>query len=88
LAWRVKFTKEASKEFKKIDKGFQKIILKYLKTRVQPFEDPRQFGKGLVGNKSGLWRYRVGDYRIISQIKDEEVLILIIQVGHRKGVYK
>ena len=87
MAWNVDFSVTARKQLKKIDKQWQSKILDYLEDEVATLEDPKDKGKGLVGNKKGLWRYRVGDYRIICQIIDDEVVILVVIVGHRKNVY-
>jgi len=87
LNWKISIDSRASKELKKLDKLAQKKIINYLKTQLELIENPRLFGKPLQGNKRGLWRYRVGDYRIICQILDNELLILVIKVGHRKNIY-
>ncbi|WP_244511421.1 type II toxin-antitoxin system RelE family toxin [Vreelandella arcis] len=65
-----------------------KRIRDYLRSQVQPLEDPRQLGKPLTGQLSELWRYRVGSYRIIASIEDKEVCILVIRVGHRRDIYR
>jgi mRNA interferase RelE/StbE len=59
-----------------------------LRDRLQPAENPRQLGKPLQGDKGGLWRYRVGDYRLICEIQDERITVLVLRVGHRKDVYR
>ena len=66
--------------------AFSEKALKQLK-KIQGCFDPRQHGKALISNRSGQWRYRVGDYRIIAQIKDEEVIVLVIEVVHRREIY-
>jgi len=76
------------KELRKLDRQAQKAILAYLDQRIAGKEDPRRFGKGLRANLAGLWRYRVGDYRILCQIQDGLLLVLVISVGHRKNVYE
>jgi mRNA interferase RelE/StbE len=85
VSWVYKFDAQALKDLKKLDKPMQRRILSYLDERVT--DDPRLFGKGLKANLSGLWRYRVGDYRIICQIQDGELTVLVIAVGHRKDIY-
>ena len=72
--------------FSKLDKSVQRRIKNYLDDIVQ-LENPRSRGKALVGNLVNLWRYRVGDYRIICDIQDEKILITILRIGHRKDVY-
>ena len=66
----------------------QESIIHFLRERVQTAENPRQLGKPLHGDKGGLWRYRVDDYRLICDIQDERITILVVRVGHRKDVYR
>lgn len=77
---------EAEKQITKLGKQIQKRIIKYL-AEVSKLENPRSRGKSLIGNLLGIWRYRVGDYRILCKIKDEELIILVLEVGHRKNIY-
>jgi len=86
VSWVYKFDARALKDLKKLDRQAQRRILAYLDERVA--EDPRLFGKGLKANLSGLWRYRVGEYRIICQIQDGELIVLVVAVGHRKDIYE
>lgn len=86
-SWTIKWRDSALKELERIDKYNQKQIAKYLRSRIATENDPRRFGKGLGGDKSGLWRYRVGDYRVICKIEDEQLVVLVITVGHRRNVY-
>ena len=79
-------TGEAEKELVRIDKPTAKRIIKYLRERVSV--DPRASGKSLRGDLSGLWRYRVGDYRVICELYDEKVSVLVVRIGHRKDVYR
>lgn len=69
-------------------KTAQEEVLGYLDQRISGEEDPRRFGKLLKANLVGLWRYRVGDYRIICQIKDGEMIVLVVAVGHRRDIYR
>jgi mRNA interferase RelE/StbE len=85
--WSIRFTKTAEKLFEKLDTQAQKRILKFLKERLLTHEDPRLLGKLLSGNLGGFWRYRVGDYRIICKMEDEDFVILVIRVDHRRQVY-
>ena len=87
MNWDYSFTEAAFREFKKLDPSTQKSILKFFDGRITSAEDPRRSGKALQAGMTGYWRYRVGDYRVICQIKDEEVLVLILKVGHRREVY-
>lgn len=86
--WRIEITRTAEKQITKLDRGAQKSILRFLRERVAGAEDPRQLGKALQGEKRGLWRYRVGDYRLICDIQGERVTVLVLEVGHRKDVYR
>ncbi len=87
MIWKIKWDERTEKDFKSIDSSIQKKIINYMEKRVAPQRNPRIFGKGLLHEKFGLWRYRVENYRIICRINDEEIEIIIIQVGHRKEVY-
>ncbi len=64
-----------------------RMITQYLRKRIEPLDDPRQLGKSLKGELSNLWRYRVGDYRLICEINENELIVLVVRVGHRKGIY-
>ena len=86
--WTIEITRSAEKQIKKLDRTGQSAILRFLRERLQPAENPRQWGKPLHGEKGGLWRYRVGDYRLICDIQDEKITILVVRVGHRKDVYR
>jgi len=88
LTWRVEFTRTAEKQIVRLNRPFQARILNYLRERVQPCENPRQFGKALHGDKQGLWRYRVGNYLLICDIQDEKVTVLVLAVAHRKEAYR
>ncbi len=88
MRWAYRFDERALKELRKLDRQAQKEILAYLDQRIAADADPRRFGKGLHSDLAGLWRYRVGDYRILCQIKDGLLLVLVISVGHRKNVYE
>lgn len=83
---KIEFSAKAKKEFSKLDRPAQILIKKYL-SEISSLENPRTRGKALVGNLADLWRYRVKDYRIICEIDDEKILILILRIGHRKEIY-
>ena len=85
--YRVVFTEKALKSLKKLDVSVSKIILAWVRKNLEGCKDPRQYGKALVGNHSGQWRYRVGDYRLIAEIKDDEIVIMVLNIGHRKNIY-
>ena len=87
MTYKVEYTEQAIKELRKIDKHTQFFILAWIEKNLVDCENPRQHGKGLTANRSGEWRYRVGDYRIIAEIEDDRVVILVLTVGHRREVY-
>lgn len=86
MAYKILFSDPASKQFTKLNKDTQKTIIKYLEARVT--KDPLFFGKSLTGNKKGLWRYRIKNYRIICNIQHNELVVLVIKVGHKREVYQ
>ncbi len=80
-------TKEFLKSLKKLDKGTQKLIKKYIENNLQNTDNPKEKGKPLRYNLSGYWRYRIGDYRLICEIVESEIVIILIDIGHRREVY-
>lgn len=88
MSWVYRFDERALKELRKLGKQAQRDIVAYLDGRIAGDADPRRFGKGLKADQAGLWRYRVGDYRILCQIKNGELLVLVVAVGHRRDVYE
>ena len=88
MRYQVRKTDRFEKEFKKLDRYTQLMIKSWITKNLIDCEDPRAHGKSLVANKKGLWRYRVGSYRFICEIKDRELIILALSVGHRREVYK
>ncbi len=88
MAWTIKLVPVAEKKLKKLGTAESKRILAFLRDRVQPSENPRTLAKSLVGDTySEIWRFRVGDYRILCEIHDEEILILVVDIGHRSKIY-
>ncbi len=85
--YQVKFTEKAKRELQKLDKHTSKLLLAWIRKNLEGTNNPWQHGKGLTANKRGQWRYRVGEYRLLVEIKDAELLILFLAVGHRKNVY-
>ena len=85
MMWKITYETQVQKFLKKSQKTLQIRILKFLKNIA---ENPRLHGKSLTGGLRGLWRYRVGDYRIICELKDKELTVLVIDIGHRSNVYK
>ncbi len=86
--WTVEFDDRARRELRKLDSGIQQAILNYLRNRIAGPGDPRRFGKPLRRNLAGLWRYPVDDYRLICRIEDDRVVVLVLQVGHRREIYE
>jgi mRNA interferase RelE/StbE len=84
--WTVEFDDRARRELRKLDAKIQKTILHFLRERVASSEDPRRFGKPLRRNLAGLWRYRVEDYRLICRLEDQRIVVLVLQIGHRRDV--
>ncbi len=80
-------TPRFDKEFKKLDRYTQRMIKAWIDKNLEGCTDPRQHGRGLVANRSGQWRYRIGDYRLICQIEDDRLVILALNIGHRREVY-
>lgn len=88
MKWRLVFSKHADKQLAKMDAGVRRIIVSWLMKNIEGCENPRAHGKGLTGNHSGEWRYRIGDYRVLCEIKDNELIVLALEIGHRGSVYK
>ena len=81
------YSKEALKDLKELDNSVSRVIYAWLKKNIDGCSDPRIHGKGLTANRSGQWRYRVGNYRIICKIEDDKVIVLVLTIGHRSTVY-
>lgn len=89
MAWKIKIDPAAERELAHLDSQIAKRILKFLQKRIAPLENPRSIGKPLKGVQFGeFWRYRVGDYRIITHIEDDALMVLVLRIGHRKNIYK
>jgi mRNA interferase RelE/StbE len=89
LAWQIEFSPEADKTLVGLGSNAEKQIAKFLRQRVSNLDDPRSIGGPMKGSRfSGLWRYRSGDYRILCEIQDEKITILVVLVGHRREIYK
>ena len=87
MRYSVETTAQFDREFKKLDRYTQRMIKSWIEKNLIGCTNPRQHGKGLTANRSGQWRYRVGDYRLIAEIQDDRVVILMLNVGHRRDVY-
>ena len=88
MIWQIEIDDDLKKDLKKLDRKIQKRIFDFLYNRVLPSDNPRLFGKKLTGRFAKYWAYRVGDYRIIADIKDDRLIILIVDVDHRRQVYE
>ena len=85
MAWTIEFSSRAEKQLRKIDKQIVRRILKFLKTKVE--ENPKAVGKYLKGNLSDLWSYRIGDYRLICNFQEKRMIVLVLEIGHRREIY-
>ena len=88
MTWKIEFDAGVEKDLKKLGHPAQKKILKYIKEKIMTSGNPRLLGKPLSGKLSDIWRYRIGDYRLLAKVEDEKFVILVIHVGHRKDVYR
>ena len=88
MSYKVRTTKNFDKQFKKLDRYTMKMMKAWIEKNLVNCEDPRIHGKGLTANSSGQWRYRIGDYRLICEKNDNELIILALSVGHRRDVYE
>ena len=88
MKYSVETTARFDKEFKKLDRYTQKMIKAWIEKNLVGCENPRAHGKALTANRTGQWRYRIGDYRLICLIKDNELIILAMTVGHRREIYE
>lgn len=88
MVWRIEYAESVQKDVRKLDAQERKRIRDFIEVKVALLEDPRSLGKALSGGLSGLWRYRVGNYRIIANIEDRDVRILVVKIAHRKEAYR
>jgi mRNA interferase RelE/StbE len=88
LAWTVEFDPRALNELEKLDRIAQKRIVRFLQERIPSRANPRDLGKALSGDKVGLWRYRIGDYRVICHLEDQAEIVLVLRVAHRRQAYR
>lgn len=87
MSYRVETTARFDREFRKLDRYTQRMIKSWINKNLEGCADPRQHGKGLTANRRGQWRYRIGDYRLLCDIQDTRLVILALEIGHRKGIY-
>jgi mRNA interferase RelE/StbE len=88
LAWKIEYTRTAESQLKKLDRKIARRILDYMDSRVATLDNPRTLGKALSGRLGELWRYRVGDCRVICEIRDGSLCILVVKLGNRREVYR
>ena len=88
MKYKVLFTDRSKKQLKKLNKNISFFIIAWIEKNISDCTNPRVFGKALLADKKGLWRYRIGDYRLICEIQDNNIIILILEIGHRKDIYK
>jgi len=88
LTWRVEWDDTARRELRKLDHTVQDNILRYFRERIMVDDDPRRYGKALKHELKDLWRYRIGDYRAICQILDDQLIVLVLAIAHRRNIYQ
>ena len=88
MAFRVEYSKAALKQLKRMDRFDARLVTSWIGKNLEGCEDPRAYGKGLTASRSGEWRYRVGNYRILCNIRDEVLVIEVFSVGHRSSMYR
>lgn len=86
--WRLLYSQRADKQLSKLDPGVRRVIVAWLNKNIDGRDHPRAQSKGLTTGLSEKWRYRVGDYRVLCEIRDAELVVLAIEVGHRRDIYK
>lgn len=86
--WRVEFDRGAARDLRRLGVDNERLVLRYLRERIAGSDDPRRFGHALSGDRKGLWRYRVGDIRIVAAIEDDRFVVLVVAVDHRREVYR
>ena len=88
MAWTLRISDTAKRQLKKLDHSTAQALLRYLNRLLLEAENPKQRGKALTANLAGLWRYRVGDYRLICDLQDSELVVLVLQIAHRSEAYR
>ena len=88
MAWTIEYAETAKKQLRKLDKPAARRIVDFMDERVASSDDPRALGKALKGSLGSLWRYRVGDYRVLCDIQDSVLTVLVLQIGNRREVYR
>ena len=88
MAWTVEISDFAERQLRKLDRSMQKRILDWLDDRIDGCKNPRHFGEPLKGDHAGFWRYRIGNYRVLCEIQDATIIVLVLTIGHRREIYK
>jgi mRNA interferase RelE/StbE len=88
LAWTIEYAETARKQLRKLDKPAARRIVDFMDERIARSDNPRELGKALKGSLGDLWRYRVGDYRVLCDIQDGVLTVLVLQIGNRREVYR
>lgn len=88
MKYKVEYLPQVIKTLEKMDKYTRRIIIEWIERNLVECENPRIHGKALSANRSGQWRYRIGDYRVIAKIEDDKLIILVINIGHRREIYE
>ena len=88
MAWTIEYTDTARTQLRKLDRKTARRIVDYMDERVAPLDNPRSVGRALTGPLGGLWRYRVGNCRMICDIQDRVMRVLVVKTGNRREVYR
>ncbi len=88
MTWQIKYLASVQKTVRKLDPQTRQRLHNFLEKRIASLEDPRMIGKALKGGEIDLWRYRVGDFRIVCELRDQELVVLVVRLGHRREVYR
>ena len=88
MAWTIEFDPGAVRDLRHLDRQHQRRIMAFLRNRIEPLDNPRSVGAALTGPFRQLWKYRVGDFRIICDIQDQQIKILVVRIGHRREIYR
>lgn len=88
MAWKIEYAETPKKQLRKLDKSAARRIVDFMDERIAPLDDPRELGKALKGSLGDLWRYRVGDCRVLCDIQDGVLTVLVLQIGNRREIYR
>ena len=88
MAWAIEYANSAAAQLRRLDRQAARRIVDFMDERIAPLDDPRSIGKALTGPLGGFWRYRVGDCRVICDIQDDALRVLVVLIGNRKDVYR